>query len=195
MSIRTHDHVHAHDRVHDHAHDHRPEPRLAPSRQGTVVLDIGDGIGALVVHTPPELCGIGIEITRRGERNAFVHTEVRERVLPEGSVYTGVFVALDEGDYTLLDVESHPTHDVSIASGPRHRDLAALTATCAPRARRRPGPSARRPRNARPAIAMTSITSEPWTSGPVPVVHSKSVAESVSPATRFFPPTGPPEPL
>ena len=113
MSIRTHGHPH----THEHTHDHRLEPRLPPSRQGTVVLDIGDGIGALVVHAPRELCGIEIEIARRGEPDAFVHTEVRERVLPEGSVYAGVFVALDEGDYTLLDVESHPTRDVSIASG------------------------------------------------------------------------------
>ena len=46
-----------------------------------------------------------------------MHTEVRERVLPEGSVYAGVFVALDEGDYTLLDVDGHLARDVSIASG------------------------------------------------------------------------------
>ena len=81
------------------------------------MLDIGDGIGALVVHTPSALCGVEIEIARRGEAHAFVHTEVRERVLPEGSVYAGVFLALDEGDYTLLDVAEHPQRDVTIASG------------------------------------------------------------------------------
>jgi hypothetical protein len=109
----------SHDHDHDHAHDHsaRRETRLAPSGQGTVVLDIGEGIGALVVHTPSELCGIEIEIARRGEANAFVHTEVRERVLPEGSVYAGVFVALDEGDYTLLDIAEHAPRDVTIESG------------------------------------------------------------------------------
>ncbi len=58
-----------------------------------------------------------IEIARRGESTAFVHTEVRERVLPEGSVYAGVFVALDEGEYTLLDIAEHPPRDVTIASG------------------------------------------------------------------------------
>ena len=107
------------DHPHDHDHDHSagPEAKLPPSGQGTVVLDIGDGIGALVVHTPGELCGIEIEIARRGEAKAFVHTEVRERVLPGGSVYAGVFVALDEGEYTLLDVAEHPRRDVTIASG------------------------------------------------------------------------------
>ena len=46
-----------------------------------------------------------------------MHTEVRERVLPEGSVYAGVFVALDEGDYTLLAVDGHRPRDVTIRSG------------------------------------------------------------------------------
>ena len=46
-----------------------------------------------------------------------MHTEVRERVLPEGTVYAGVFVALDEGDYTLLDVAGPGLADVTIRSG------------------------------------------------------------------------------
>ena len=91
--------------------------RLAPSGHGTVVLDIGDGVGALVVHAPSDLCGREVEITRRGDTHAFVHTEVRERVLAEGSVYAGVFLALDEGDYTLLDIAGHAPRDVTIRSG------------------------------------------------------------------------------
>ena len=113
-----HDHDHNHD--HDHDHDHRGEAApgsLPPSGPGTVVLDIGDGVGALVVHTSSALSGVEIEIARRGETAAFVHTEVRERVLPEGSVYAGVFVALDEGDYTLLDIGDHAPRDVTIESG------------------------------------------------------------------------------
>jgi hypothetical protein len=108
---------------HHHAHEHPPvhvaaeEPRLAPSRQGTVVLDIGDGIGALVVHTTSALAGVEIEIARAGEHTQFVHTEVRERVLPDRSVYAGVFPDLPEGDYTLLAVAGHGRHDVTIRSG------------------------------------------------------------------------------
>jgi hypothetical protein len=101
---------------HEHGHTHAAEPKLPPSRQGTVVLDIGDGIGALVVHPTRARNGAEIEIARRGETNAFVHTEVRERVLPEGTLYAGVFPALAEGDYTLLDV-SDATPDVTIESG------------------------------------------------------------------------------
>ena len=84
---------------------------------GTVILDIGDGIGALVVHAPAALNGIEIELARRGETRQFVHTEVRERRLPEGSVYAGVFPELPEGDYTLLDVAVRPDREVTIRSG------------------------------------------------------------------------------
>jgi hypothetical protein len=110
----SHDH-HAHE--HPHVHVAAEEPRLAPSRQGTVVLDIGDGIGALVVHTTSALAGVEIEIARAGEHTQFVHTEVRERVLPDRSVYAGVFPDVPEGDYTLLDVAGHGRHDVTIRSG------------------------------------------------------------------------------
>ena len=107
-------HQHPHPHPHPHPGD---EPRLAPSGQGTVLLDIGDGVGALVVHTPGALNGMEIEIARRGENHQFVHTEVRERILPGGSVYAGVFPAIDHGDYTLLAVGGHPPVDVTIRSG------------------------------------------------------------------------------
>ena len=50
---------------HDHAHTHASRG-WPPSGDGTVMLDIGDGIGALVVHTPAALLGVEIEIARRG---------------------------------------------------------------------------------------------------------------------------------
>jgi hypothetical protein len=100
-----------------HTHKERRAPALPPSRQGTVVLDIGDGVGALVVHTSKAMCGVEIEIAHRGEAAQLVHTEVRERVLPEGSVFAGVFVALDEGEYTLLDADGTGPRDVTVHSG------------------------------------------------------------------------------
>jgi hypothetical protein len=115
----THDGERGHTHTHDgeHTHDEMREPALPPSRQGTVVLDIGDGIGALVVHTSKAMCGVEIEIAQRGETTQLVHTEVRERVLAEGSVFAGVFVALDEGEYTLLDADGTGPRDISIQSG------------------------------------------------------------------------------
>ena len=100
-----------------HAHLHTHEHRLPPSGRGTVLLDIGDGVGALVVHTPEAFNGIEIEIAHRGETHQLVHTEVRERVLPEGSLYAGVFPAIAEGEYTLLSVAGHAPQDLCIRSG------------------------------------------------------------------------------
>ena len=98
---------------HSHTHEHP----LPPSGQGTVVLDIGDDVGALVVHATGELSGVEIELARRGERQAFVHTEVRERRLPDGTLYAGVFPAVVVGEYTLLGLHGGPDHEVTISSG------------------------------------------------------------------------------
>jgi hypothetical protein len=90
---------------------------LPPSGPGTVVLDIGGDKGALVVHTPADLAGCELEIARRSEAKAFVHTEVRERRLPGGSVYAAVFASLPEGAYTLLDAPPGAPRDVEISAG------------------------------------------------------------------------------
>ena len=96
---------------------HRHEPALPPSGEGTVVLDIGDDVGALVVHASDALSGVEIEIARLGESRAFVHTEVRERRLPEGSVYAGVFPAVAAGEYTLLGIGGGAARNVTISAG------------------------------------------------------------------------------
>lgn len=102
---------------HPHTHELTREPSLPPSGQGTVVLDIGGDVGALVVHTTDLLDGVEIEIARQGERQAFVHTEVRERRLPEGSVWAGVFPAIAVGDYRLLGLNGSADRDITITSG------------------------------------------------------------------------------
>jgi hypothetical protein len=113
-----HEHAHEHEHEHEHEHVHeRRESALAPSGQGTVVLDIGADVGALIVHTNAALAGVEIELARRGEAKAFVHTEVRERRLPDGSVYAGVFPAVAIGDYTLVGIDGRPSCDVTIEDG------------------------------------------------------------------------------
>jgi hypothetical protein len=97
---------------HHHHHD-----VLAPSGHATVMLDIGDGVGALVVHTPKDCNGLEIEIRRPGETRQLTHTEVRERVLPDCSVYAGVFPAIVAGTYTLVGVDGRPDREVNIGDG------------------------------------------------------------------------------
>ena len=100
-------------------HRHLPfaEPKLPPSRQGTVVLDIGGDVGALVVHATEALCGSEVELAHPGESTPFVHTDVRERQLPDGSVYAGVFPALAVGTYTVLGRNGDALQDVAVAAG------------------------------------------------------------------------------
>ena len=90
------------------------EVRLPPSGEGTVIMDVGGDTGALVVYTPASLTGQEIEIARRGETAPFVHTEVRERRLPGGSMYAGVFPGVPAGEYTLVPTASLPALDVCV---------------------------------------------------------------------------------
>ena len=80
-------------------------------------MEVGGDIGALVVYTPDELAGLEIELARRGDNHQFVHTEVRERRLPDGTIYAAVFPAVPAGDYTLLSAAALPALDVSVEGG------------------------------------------------------------------------------
>lgn len=118
MNGHSHDHDHGHDHGLDHDQEqHRAavaEVRLPPSTEGSVVMEVGGDVGALVVYTPDALAGREIELARRGEHRQFVHTEVRERRLPEGTIYAGVFPGVPAGEYTLLGIATLPALDVCI---------------------------------------------------------------------------------
>jgi hypothetical protein len=90
---------------------------LPPSTEGSVVMEVGGDVGALVVYTPDALAGAEIELARRGDDQQFVHTEVRERQLPDGVIFAGVFPAVPSGDYTLLPLHAFPARDVSVEGG------------------------------------------------------------------------------
>jgi hypothetical protein len=95
---RTDDDTHAHDHSHgDHHHHHAAdEVRVQP-----VVLDLGDGIGALLVHTNPSLLGTEVEISPAGEDAKRQHKEVLKRALGPQIVHCLVYDNLTEGHYTL----------------------------------------------------------------------------------------------
>jgi len=99
----------------DHEHDHRHT--LAPSGDGTVVLDIGGDIGALVLHTPHELAGLEIDIFRVGEDRPAMHTAVRPRHLPNGHVHAAVYPTVPAGDYVVPSRGALPALPVTICGG------------------------------------------------------------------------------
>ena len=76
-----------------------PEALPEPSGPGTVVLDIGGHMGALVLYTPPELEGEEIEIRPAGMAWDGTHVAVRERRLPGGPCWAAVFGPLRQGTY------------------------------------------------------------------------------------------------
>ncbi len=66
-----------------------------------MVLDIGAGVGALVIHTPPSLDGCEIELRPEGTEWRGVHTAVRPRLIPSDTQFAAVFGSLSEGCYDL----------------------------------------------------------------------------------------------
>jgi hypothetical protein len=109
MSVSTHAHAHSH----PHTHTHEAG---TPPQGGPVVVDIGDGVGALIVHTDPALLGHELHVRKIGQIHT-THTGVWERELGDQKIVVAVFLALDEGRYSLLDLDGHPTTEVIIESG------------------------------------------------------------------------------
>jgi len=94
------------------------ESAAGPSGPGTVVLELGPGVGALVLYTPAELDGREIEISRDDQDGARrTHSQVRPRHVPSGTRYAAVYPDLAAGSYTLWADEQTPASRVVITGG------------------------------------------------------------------------------
>jgi hypothetical protein len=82
-----------------------------------VVLEIGDGVGALIVHTEPELHGVEIEISPAGDDTQRSHKEVLERSTGGRPAFTAVFDRIPEGTYTLWTAGVPQARKVAVAGG------------------------------------------------------------------------------
>lgn len=94
------------------------ESAAGPSGPGTVVLELGANIGALVLYTPAELDGREIEISRSdvpGTRRT--HSQVRPRHMVSATKYAAVYPDLAAGSYTIWADSSRPAGQVDIAGG------------------------------------------------------------------------------
>jgi hypothetical protein len=99
--------------------EHKPESVPGPSSAGSVVLDLGAGIGALILDAPAELAGREIEISpaRGGTSARRTHSLVRERRTGAGSSYAAVYPGLAAGDYTIWQDDVTPAATITIGSG------------------------------------------------------------------------------
>lgn len=104
--------VHAHQsrtRTSEH-YSARPHPEF-------VVLELGEGLGALIIHTDPAMHGVEIEISPAGEDDRRSHKEVLERRAGERPAFTAVFDGLPAGRYTLWVHGDRRATDVEIIAG------------------------------------------------------------------------------
>jgi hypothetical protein len=82
-----------------------------------VVLELGDDLGALIVHTNADMHGVEVEISPAGNDERRSHKEVLERVAGGRAAYTAVFDRLPAGSYTLWTEGTARARGVEIAAG------------------------------------------------------------------------------
>lgn len=124
MSVQTqpehsHDHAHDHDHGHDHSHDHRPAGETPPAG-GPVVLDIGDDVGAVVVHVTgvwDDLIGYEIHARPCGSAEHSIHTGIWPRAVGSRQALVAVFPELDHGTYELLNLDGTVARLVTVSAG------------------------------------------------------------------------------
>jgi hypothetical protein len=92
---------HSHATSGDHARASSPENHSGRAHPEPVVLDIGEDIGALIIHTDAGMRGAEVEISATGEDHRRTHKDVLEREINGRPAYTAVFDKLREGTYTL----------------------------------------------------------------------------------------------
>lgn len=80
-----------------------------------IVLDIGDGIGALIIYTKENQRGWQIDVSREDSVvTKRVHTDVLERRIGGHPVFAAVFAELPEGEYRTW---SDPAYAFTIVGG------------------------------------------------------------------------------
>ncbi len=89
-----------------HSKDPRPEH---------VMLDLGPGVGALVLRTGADLHGKEIEISPMGRDGERSHKQVHERPVAGRPLYGAVFDGLAVGDYTLWLDDQPLRRNVAVA--------------------------------------------------------------------------------
>jgi hypothetical protein len=93
--------------------------QLGPSENGTVMLDIGGNIGALIITTTVSMLLAEIEVSHvDADPTAHrPHVAVRERRGPGGVQYAAIYPGLPAGEYVVWGLDGRPADKVEIAGG------------------------------------------------------------------------------
>lgn len=108
---------HPHEHGHGHGHVDAENPFAG---QGSVLLDIGDDVGALVVSMPASMVGVEIEIRPVGAdvHGHYPHVAVVARPVGADLVPSLVYGDLTEGSYELYEKGGGPVRlTVAVAGG------------------------------------------------------------------------------
>ena len=113
MSV-IHEHTHHHPHGHDHDHAHDQEHHLAGAGTserafgGPVVVDIGPGVGALVVYVGRDWLDDELHLRSLDRVDWSTHTGVWERQLGGSRrLIAAVYPSLPHGTYGILDRDEH----------------------------------------------------------------------------------------
>ena len=94
------------------------ESAAGPTGPGVVVMELGAGIGALILYTPPGLDGEEIEISRDDEPGVNrTHSRVRPRPVAGATKYAAVYPGLPAGRYTIWRDEQTPATAATVTGG------------------------------------------------------------------------------
>jgi hypothetical protein len=93
------------------------EHNQGPSGPGTLVLELGADVGALVLYAPADLDGLEIEISRDDLGARRTHSRVRPRHMPAGTRYAAVYPELAAGTYTIWAGDCGPAGRVVVTGG------------------------------------------------------------------------------
>lgn len=97
-------------------HHHAGEGYAARKHPEFVVIDIGEDLGALIVHTHPTMHGVEIEISPTGDDAERSHKQVLERTIGGQPAFTAVFDGLASGSYTLWVDDQPRVRDVVVGA-------------------------------------------------------------------------------
>lgn len=87
-----------------------------PTGPGSVILELGGDVGALILETPPDLAGREIEISTRANP-ARTHSLVRQRRGRDGTSHAAVYPGLPAADYIIWRDDGTPAGTVTIRGG------------------------------------------------------------------------------
>jgi hypothetical protein len=98
----THEgHTHSHPHGDDQSGPAPAEAHNASAGQGPVLIDIGDGVGALVLLAPPSMHHVEIEVSPVGSDAARTHVAVLPRPVGRTQVYAAVYPSLARGAWQV----------------------------------------------------------------------------------------------